>query len=128
MQKYDVQTDEVITRLIKVYGERNTNTSHLSILIKKNFGRVLLRDSAPKLIQWDKKLIYASERLRDAYFTVTFLNNLGWKHRVAPPGDVIRSYERKKQRKLTVVTYLKTPTRDYCPFIADPTTWAHHTI
>lgn len=96
-------------RLLKIYGERNSNTNHLSVLLQENCGDVLLPGTAPNCIQWEGALEPLSEILRDSFFLFTDARNLGWKHRLPPPDRRFHRFETRFNCELTVVTLSKNP-------------------
>ncbi|MFK7830972.1 MAG: hypothetical protein AB8B57_14430 [Congregibacter sp.] len=96
-------------RLLKIYGERNSNTNHLSVLLRKNCGRVLLPGTAPSYLQWDGTLEPVSEVLRDSFFFLNNARNLGWKHKLPPPTSSFHRFEARFNCELTVITLSKNP-------------------
>lgn len=72
---------QVQIQKIKIYGERNTGTNYLAKLIGLNLSVELLPGVAPAHVQLLEKLTTGEESTRDRYFTKTFTQNLGWKHR-----------------------------------------------
>lgn len=72
---------------LKLYGERNTGTRYLQNLIGRNLDAVLLRGTAPPLVQ---RLFPGHEWLRDLYFQLTGHRNLGWKHALPPSAERLR--------------------------------------
>jgi hypothetical protein len=67
-------------KVIKMYGERNTNTNYMSQLIKLNLDAQEMSGVVPKNIMKLQRLLPGDEWLRDRYFKTTFKKNLGWKH------------------------------------------------
>jgi len=72
-------------KLIKVYGERNTNTNYISKLIRLNLNVLELPGVAPSRILQLKEMLSGNELVVDLYFHLTFKNNLGWKHMCVKP-------------------------------------------
>ncbi len=69
-----------MSKLIKIYGERNTNTNHLEKLIALNLEAVQIKGVVPRYIRNIQKIIPGKNWLRDEYFSRSFKKNLGWKH------------------------------------------------
>jgi hypothetical protein len=69
-----------MSRRIKIYGERNTNTNYLERLISLNLDAKQISGAAPGYIRIIQKILPGKEWLRDWYFSVTPQHNLGWKH------------------------------------------------
>ncbi len=76
-------------RAVKILGERNSGTTYLERLLRRNLRISSLPGVVPKPVA---RLFPASERVRDLYFRVTKRHNLGWKHAMAPlPGDLAKT-------------------------------------
>lgn len=72
--------------MIKILGERNSGTTYLDRLLRRNLRVRILPGVLPKPIE---RLFPTSERVRDLYFRATRRHNLGWKHAAAPrPGEL----------------------------------------
>lgn len=80
-----------MSKIVKIYGERNTGTNYLQQLIKLNFDVLLLQGVVPiyvdmvsYFIRWIFPALckrhHLNERIKDDYFKLTFSKNLGWKH------------------------------------------------
>lgn len=69
-----------MSRRIKIYGERNTNTNYLEQLISLNLDAEQLPGVVPHYVKTIQKILPGKEWLRDWYFSVTPQHNLGWKH------------------------------------------------
>ena len=65
---------------IKIYGERNTGTNYLEILVRLNFHESVVPGTVSP--SWEKVIrrLPWSELLRDIYFHFTKRKNFGWKH------------------------------------------------
>ncbi|MCP4550824.1 MAG: hypothetical protein GY834_02020 [Bacteroidetes bacterium] len=74
-----------MTKLIKIYGERNTNTNYLSKLVELNLHAKEVSGTVPPIIMKMQKLLPGNELVRDIYFHFTFEKNLGWKHALVKP-------------------------------------------
>lgn len=96
-----------MTRVLKIFGERNSGTNLLWRLLAKNFHVQLLRGTVPR---WHMPLAAARllskcnassprlrERVLDHYFRTRFASTLGWKHG-APDLDRITSWHRRHIR------------------------------
>jgi len=76
-----------MTKLIKVYGERNTNTNYMSKLIELNFCAKEIPGTVPPIIIKMQKFLPGGQLVRDIYFYFTYDKNLGWKHALVKPQD-----------------------------------------
>lgn len=81
-----------MTKLIKVYGERNTNTNYVSRLIEQNLAVSELRGTSPRLIRFLQYVLPGREWLNDLYAGCSFPSNLGWKHSCVRPWDELAKY------------------------------------
>lgn len=98
-----------VRSLIKIYGERNTNTNYLQQLIDSNLGVRQIPGTAPSWLQRAQIKAPGTEWLIDAYFSMTFGQNLGWKHRCAPSPDEIGRSAFHDKSALCFVTVVKNP-------------------
>lgn len=96
-------------KLVKIYGERNTNTKYLSQLVRLNLEARELPGVIPPGIQRMQRLAPGSEWLRDVYFYFTYPYNLGWKHTRVKPVDVLMKYKSVKENRLVILTITKNP-------------------
>lgn len=98
-----------MNKLIKVYGERNTNTNYISKLLELNLNVTEVPGTVPISIQriLDRVVPY-NEWLRDFYFKLSFANNLGWKHSLVKPWSEIEKYSITKSN-LFFLTISKNP-------------------
>jgi len=97
-----------MSRLIKIYGERNTNTNYLEKLIKLNLDARQVPGTAPRYIRTIQKILPGKEWLRDRYFSTTFEQNLGWKHtRVTTPVEM--ASDAVNRREICFVSITKNP-------------------
>jgi hypothetical protein len=78
--------------MLKLYGERNTNTNYLTKLIDLNLEVTQLRGEAHPLVQKIQRRVPGHEWVRDIYFLGTRDQNCGWKHTRLPAVETIRSY------------------------------------
>jgi hypothetical protein len=69
-----------MSRRIKIYGERNTNTNYLEQLISLNLDAEQIPGVVPRYVKTVQKLLPGKEWLRDWFFSMTLQRNLGWKH------------------------------------------------
>ena len=97
-----------ITKKIKIYGERNTNTNYLSRLIKRN----LDVDELPGMITGPLDRLFRvmpfQEFFRDSYFRRTTHENLGWKH-MEVGADFVEHIRDDMYESLCFVTLTKNP-------------------
>ncbi len=82
-----------MTKLIKIYGERNTNTNYLSKLIALNLVAKEVPGTVPSTIMEIQKLLPGNEFVRDVYFYFTYKKNLGWKHTLVLPQKELNKYQ-----------------------------------
>ena len=92
---------------IKLYGERNSGTNYLEKLITLNLNVHQMRSQVPWYIVRLQKIMPDNEILRDLYFQITFRYNLGWKHTLVPPSEVLQKYVPVKS--VSFVTITKNP-------------------
>jgi hypothetical protein len=95
--------------LIKLYGERNTNTNYLSQLIRLNLEAGELRGVVPPAVMRLQSRLPGEEWLRDLYFAMTYDRNLGWKHSWAEPAKRIARCTAFTDNDLVFVTTTKNP-------------------
>ncbi|MEA1989604.1 MAG: hypothetical protein U9N57_10440 [Pseudomonadota bacterium] len=89
-------------KLIKIFGERNTNTNYLSQLIELNLSCEELRGGAPIWILRAQNKLSINETLEDLYFGLFYFRNYGWKHRAIEEGFV-------PKKGINFVTITKNP-------------------
>ncbi len=82
-----------MVKLIKLYGERNTNTNYMSKLIELNLDVQEIPGTVPPTIMKIQKLLPGQELVRDIYFYFTYKNNLGWKHTHVKLPEKLRKYK-----------------------------------
>lgn len=97
-----------MAHLLKVYGERNTNTNYLEKLIELNLNVAQVRGVVPPIIMKMQKLLPGNELVRDIYFQLTYGKNLGWKHTCAKSGKELRKY-RLLRSDIAFLTITKNP-------------------
>jgi hypothetical protein len=97
----------VSTPTIKIYGERNTGSNYLQQLIKNNLNVYILQGTAPYGIRRIQRFLPGKEWLIDLYFSLTFSNNLGWKHSLVKDITELKKYEIIK--KILFITLTKNP-------------------
>lgn len=95
-------------KLIKVYGERNTNTNYVSKLIELNLDANEVSGVAPPSIMRLQKILPGKELVRDIYFHLTFASNLGWKHTKVKPQQELDQYPLVND-DLSFLTITKNP-------------------
>ncbi|MEM9346345.1 MAG: hypothetical protein AAGB26_06995 [Planctomycetota bacterium] len=66
--------------MVKIYGERNTNTNYLSQLIALNLDAFEIPGTVPPYAMRAQRYLPGKEAVRDVYFKLTARRNLGWKH------------------------------------------------
>ncbi|MBW1914379.1 MAG: hypothetical protein JRI86_05510 [Deltaproteobacteria bacterium] len=72
----------MIKKRIKIYGERNAGTKYLVKLARLNFDVFILRGEARH--SFVPSFLRKTEAAKDLFFRMTFSQNLGWKHAIAP--------------------------------------------
>jgi len=82
-----------MSKLIKVYGERNTNTNYLSKLMELNLHMIEVPGIVPPVILKMQTILPSRELVRDIYFRLTYRKNLGWKHTSVKPQEELRKYK-----------------------------------
>ena len=95
-------------KLIKIYGERNTNTRYFSKLIELNLNAKQLIGVSPRIVMKMQRTLPGNEFVRDLYFNLTFRNNLGWKHSLVKAEAELGKY-RIVKRNLIFITITKNP-------------------
>lgn len=97
-----------MVRLIKIYGERNTNTNYLSELVRANLHVEELPGVVPAKIKRLQDRLPGKEWLRDLYFHYNYSEGLGWKH-AAVDWDRLHNTPVFRRHKVTVITLTKNP-------------------
>ena len=95
-------------QLLKMYGERNTGTNYLSKLIDLNLRIEQLPGVLPQWLLKAQEKFPAKEFVRDAYFSMTFHHNLGWKHALVKSAEELEQYA-VCSSNLSFVTVSKNP-------------------
>jgi hypothetical protein len=109
---------ELMSKLIKIYGERNTGTNYLKNIIQINFDVKLLSGVVPAYIWiFSEASLKAypslinryriNEKILDLYFKVTYLKNFGWKHTLI--SDDLRKILNKSKNDVLIITLSKNP-------------------
>jgi len=80
-------------KLVKIYGERNTNTNYISKLIQLNLDAQELPGVVPPHTMKLQEILPGNEWVRDLYFYLTYKRNLGWKHTRAKPAPELKKYD-----------------------------------
>jgi len=80
-------------KLIKIYGERNTNTNYMSKLIQLNLHITEIPGVVPPKIRKLWKYLPGKELVRDIYFDLTYSKNLGWKHTCVKSREELNKYK-----------------------------------
>ncbi len=95
-------------KLIKIYGERNTNTNYMSKLIKLNLNIKEVPGVVPPIVTKIQKIMPGNELVRDIYFYFTYGKNLGWKHTCVKPQEKLNKYKLTSS-SLVFLTITKNP-------------------
>lgn len=95
-----------MNKLVKIYGERNTNTNYLGELIRLNLVLPELPGVVPANIKRYQDKWPGNEWLRDLYFLSSYGRNLGWKH-AAVDWPRLKKTGIYKRNRVTVVTLTK---------------------
>lgn len=97
-----------MSNLIKIYGERNTNTRYIEALIQLNLDVVQLKGVVPGYIKTTQKILPGKNWLRDLYFSLSYENNLGWKHTRVKSSRELKTHDRFQQG-ICFVSVTKNP-------------------
>ncbi|MBE9549176.1 MAG: hypothetical protein IMF09_07175 [Proteobacteria bacterium] len=97
-----------MSKIIKIYGERNTNTNYFEKILTLNLVAEQLPGKAPRRIRSIQKLLLGKEWLRDWYFKNSYADNLGWKHMQVLAADELEEYA-VLRRKVIFITITKNP-------------------
>lgn len=95
-------------KLIKIYGERNTNTNYISKLINLNLNVIELSGRVPPYIKKLQKWLPGRELVRDSYFAMSYQDNLGWKHAKVKSVPELEACE-IMNKNLCILTITKNP-------------------
>lgn len=98
-----------MSKLIKIYGERNTNTNYLSQLIRLNLEIKEIPGVVPPYVMALQRIFPGNEWIRDIYFYCTYHANLGWKHTCVKSAETLRKYAVVRNHDLVIVTITKNP-------------------
>lgn len=97
-----------MTKSIKIYGERNTNTNYISKLISLNLAVKQLQGTVPEPLSTLLGTFPGNEFIRDMYFNITYKKNLGWKHACVKPMEQLSKY-RIIELPVNFITITKNP-------------------
>jgi len=97
-----------MSNLIKIYGERNTNTRYIEALIQLNLDVAQLRGVVPGYIKTTQKILPGKNWLRDLYFSLSYTHNLGWKHSCVKSSRELKNHD-NFQRNICFVSVTKNP-------------------
>lgn len=97
-----------MSNLIKIYGERNTNTRYIETLIQLNLDVVQLSGVVPAYIKTAQKVLPGKNWLRDLYFSLSYEHILGWKHTRVKSSRELKSHD-SFQRNICFVSVTKNP-------------------
>lgn len=97
-----------MTKLLKMYGERNTNTNYMSKLLQLNLDVTEVPGVVPPIVMKLQRKLLGKELVRDLYFNFTYAKNLGWKHTCVKPEDELNKYKLVKTN-LIFLTITKNP-------------------
>jgi hypothetical protein len=97
-----------MTKLIKMYGERNTNTNYMSKLIQLNLNAKEIPGVIPPIIMKLQNVLPGRELVRDIYFYLTYGKYLGWKHTCVKSQDALNKYQLVNSN-LVFLTITKNP-------------------
>jgi hypothetical protein len=97
-----------MTKKIKIYGERNTNTNYVEKIVANNLDVKQISGIAPKSIRIIQNKFKNREFVRDSYFTLTHSCNLGWKHSRVTSFSMLKYYP-IVNNDLSFLTITKNP-------------------
>lgn len=95
--------------LVKIYGERNTNTNYLSQLIRLNLKVEELPGVVPARIMALQRKMPGHELVRDLYFLLSYGQNLGWKHTCVKSAAVLSRCPVVRKNEVCFITLTKNP-------------------
>lgn len=96
-------------KLVKIYGERNTNTNYLGELISLNLDIAEIPGVVPKTMRRIQTHLPAKNGLRDIYFQLSYGRNLGWKHAKVENPQRIRKCPLVRNNDVCFITLTKNP-------------------
>ena len=82
-----------MSKFIKIYGERNTNTNYMGKLIELNLHAQEVPGTVPSIVRKMQKYLPGRELVRDIYFQLTYEKNLGWKHTLVKPQKELNKFK-----------------------------------
>jgi hypothetical protein len=97
---------DMIKKRIKIYGERNTGTKYLVKLVRLNLDVFILRGGVRH--SFVPSFLRKTEAAKDLFFRMTFSQNLGWKHAIAPDPAYLKKM-RIYSNDLLFLTISKNP-------------------
>lgn len=98
-----------MSKLVKIYGERNTNTNYLSQLIGLNLKAEEIPGVVPARIMALQRRLPGNELVRDLYFFFNYGQTLGWKHTCVKPAAVLSRRAVMRSHEVCFVTLTKNP-------------------
>lgn len=98
-----------MTKLVKIYGERNTATNYLSRLLRLNLRIKEIPGVVPPPIAKLQNLLPGNEWIKDAYFFFAYPYNLGWKHTCIKPVAELQKQALVQNNDLVILTITKNP-------------------
>jgi hypothetical protein len=81
-----------MSKRIKIYGERNTNTNYMSKLLELNLDVNEMPGVVPAAIMKVQNILPGRELIRDLYFQLTYRQNLGWKHTCVKTMEMLKEF------------------------------------
>lgn len=116
-----------MSKKIKIYGERNTNTIYLSKLIELNLAVNEIPGTGPPVVSKLQKLLPGKEAVREIYFFLTYHKNLGWKHTRVIPWEEMKKYK-KTNDDIVFLTITKNPYSWLLSLYQRPYHHHHHSV
>jgi hypothetical protein len=98
-----------MSELIKLYGERNTNTNYLEKLIELNLEAKQLIGVVPSSIRRLQENLPGDEWLKDVYFKYSYSQNLGWKHCLVDSAANLMQFKSMRPDNLHYIALVKNP-------------------
>ena len=95
--------------LLKIYGERNTNTNYLGRMLALNLDVQELPGVVPEYVHPIQQWMPGTEWVRDLYFSLTYKHNLGWKHSCVRSLDELQKVPIVQAGRVAFVTLTKNP-------------------
>ncbi|RLA45716.1 MAG: hypothetical protein DRR42_19080 [Gammaproteobacteria bacterium] len=98
-----------MTEYLKIYGERNTCTRYFREIVELNLDVVVLEGGGSSFVKRLQQLLPGEELVKDVAASLSYGNDLGWKHSKLKPVEVIKSTRVLRSSEVLFVTLTKNP-------------------